>query len=213
MLKWSCFYRVTKSWTELPLFLKIWIPLCIKQWFNILLNVKRGSLAEWAVRPQVQVRTWLLAGFVPSSPELKSLTTLVNEQLVQSCALAEPNVACEYSCFSLFLTAKDVFCFCREGFSFAVRYFVFAVRFLVLPWGILFLPWGFWFCRDVFVSAMRFLVLLWRVSCGPPYGSYHEFTNNNFAFHESQNQFFTFSRFTNNRGHTKCQKRCISPIL
>ena len=108
MLKWSCFYGVTKSWTELPLFLKIWIPLCIKQWFNILLNVKRGSLAEWAVRPQVQVRTWLLAGFVPSSPELKSLTTLVNEQLVQSCALAEPDVACEYSCFSLFLTAKDV---------------------------------------------------------------------------------------------------------
>ena len=62
----------------------------------------------WAVRPQVQVRTWLLAGFVPSSPELKSLTTLVNEQLVQSCALAEPDVACEYRCFSLFLTAKDV---------------------------------------------------------------------------------------------------------
>ena len=108
-----------------------------------------------------------------------------------------------------FWFCREVFCFCREGFGFAVRYFVFAVRVLVLPWGILFLRWGFWFWHDVFVSAVRFLVLPWRVSCGPPYGSHHEFTNNNFAFHKSQKQFFTLSRFTNNRGHTKCQKRCI----
>ena len=68
-----------------------------------------------------------------------------------------------------------------------------------------------------FTAKTKFLTakanITHSVSCGPSYGSYHEFTNNNFAFHESQNQFFTFSRFTNNRGHTKCQKRCISPIL
>ena len=66
----------------------------------------RGPL-RWLTAAKNAIVSWLLSFrirmFVKSA-----VTTLVNEQLVQSCVLAEPNVACEYSCFFLLLTAKDV---------------------------------------------------------------------------------------------------------
>ena len=43
-------------------------------------------------------------------------------------------------------------------------------------------------------------------------GSHHEFTNNNFVLHESQNKFYVFM-LLKNRVRTKCLKRYVSPIL
>ena len=75
-----------------------------------------GSLAEWLGaglsirRRRVQVPPWPLAGFVHSSPEFKSSTTLVNSQLVCLLPVGILNLLCLISiiCFTHLLDPTSI---------------------------------------------------------------------------------------------------------